>query len=120
MQWALQLADKKVKELENKILENKPLVSFAKTVADTSDSILIREYCKIINEEGIDFWQNRLFKWFRDNKYLMASNEPYQSYIKYFNVTETVIKTIKGDRITKTTRINGLWQLYFLDKLKWI
>lgn len=127
MQNALLLADKRVKELENnnkvlenKIVEDKPLVSFAKTVADTSDSLLIREYCKIINEEGVDFWQNRLFKWFRNNKYLMKNNEPYQNFIKYFNVTETVIKTIKWDRITKTTRINGFWQLYFLEKLKWI
>lgn len=119
MRNALLLADQKVKQLETKIEIDKPKVEFANTVADSSDVILVREYAKILyDKEWIEIWQNRLFKWFRDNWYLNKNNEPYQSYMQYFKVIETTTTSIFWTRINKTTKITWQWQLYFLSKLR--
>lgn len=120
MKDTLLLADQKVKELENKILLNKPKVEFAETIANTEASLLIRDYCKLINERGIKIGQNNLYRWLRENKYLMKDNKPYQSFMKYFSVNERIIKTIKWDRLCLTTYINWKGQEYFYNKLKLI
>ena len=105
-------------QLTTKAEENKPLVDFANTIANSSDAILIREFTKLINIEWIDIWEKRLFKWFRDNGYLSSKNEPYQTVKKYFTVIERPVVTIKGTLLSTTTKINGFWQVYFLEKLR--
>lgn len=115
----IMLADQRIKALETKIEEDKPLVEFANTVSNSSDAILVREYAKILHdEEWINIWQNKLYKWFRDNGFLNKQNEPYQHFMKYFKVTESTSSTIFWTRINKTTKITWKWQLYFLSKLK--
>ena len=60
MARAVLIANKKVstltievKELKNKIEEDRPRVSFAETIEKSSDSILIREFSKILANENI-------------------------------------------------------------------
>ena len=118
MQDALLLADQKVKELENKIALDKPKVEFADAVGNAWDSILIRDYCKILNDNWINIWQNRLYSWLRANWYLMRDNRPYQNFIKYFSVKEKIIQTVSWDRIVLTTYINWAGQAFFHEKLK--
>lgn len=118
MQHALLLADQRVKQLEAKIEEDKPKVEFADAVGSTEDGILLRDYCKILCDKGIDIGQNRLFKWLKNKGYLMADNRPYQAFTKFFSVKEKKITTIAGDRLVLTTYINGRWQEYFYKKLQ--
>ena len=119
MRDTLLLANEKVQQLENKIEDDKPRVEFANTVADSSDVILVREYAKLIyDQEWIDIWQNKLYKWFRNNWYLNKKNEPFQHYMKYFKIVETTQSSIFGTKINKTTKITWQWQLYFLPKIR--
>jgi len=104
--------------LEEKIEEDRPLVSFANTIAQTSESILVREFCKLLWDEWINIWQNKLYKWFRKNGYLMKNNEPFQHSLKYFSVSERVVKSVKWDILTNTTYINWSGQIFFLKKLR--
>lgn len=116
----IEVAKEKEKNLllETKIEEDKPLVDFARTIWNSADAILVREFTKLINIEWIDIWEKRLFKWFRDNWYLNKNNEPYQTVKKYFTVIERPVVTIKGTLLIPTTKINWLWQVYFLEKLR--
>ena len=48
MQEALLLADQKVKQLENKILIDKPKVTYAEAVSGSDTSVLVEEWVKSI------------------------------------------------------------------------
>lgn len=109
-----------VAPLELKIEEDKPLVDFATHVTDTSDTVDVGEFAKIISGEKIDIGRNRLFKWLRKNKYLMDNNLPYQTYIdrKWFEVIETVKHTAYGINIFSKTLITGRGQVALMEKLR--
>lgn len=118
------LASKKLVELETlplieTIEEQKPKVDFAEKLLKTKDNILVREYAKVLCDEGFSIGEKRLFKWFRDNKYLMTNNKPYQRFIdnNTFIVTVNTIDTPFGTKQTRTTKITPQGQLYLLDKL---
>jgi len=115
---AIKRKNERIKQLENKITEDAPKVSFAEKLLQSKDSILIRDYAKILYDENINIGEKRLYKWLRDNGYLMKDNMPYQQYMKYFLIKESSIDTPFGVRITKTTKIKPEGQLYFYEKLK--
>ena len=110
-------------QLENKekskiIEDNKPKVEFAEKLLESTDNILVREYAKILYEEGIKLGEKKLYKWLRDNKYIMQNKEPYQRYMKYFYVKERTINTPFGTKLRKTTMVSPEGQIYFYHKLK--
>ena len=125
---ALQIQNKKIlgyKEhievLENKIKEDAPRVSFAETIEKASDCILVREFSKIIVNEGIHLGEKSLYKWFREKGFIFKnSTEPMQSAVQrgLFKVSERVIKAVTGDIVRSTTKITGKGQIYFLGLLK--
>lgn len=125
---ALQIQNKKIlsyKEhievLENKIKEDAPRVSFAETIEKASDCILVREFSKIIANEGIHLGEKSLYKWFREKGFIFKnSTEPMQSAVQrgLFKVSERVIKVVTGDIVRSTTKITGKGQIYFLGLLK--
>lgn len=125
---ALQIQNKKIlgyKEhievLENKIKEDAPRVSFAETIEKASDCILVREFSKIIANEGIHLGEKSLYKWFREKGFIFKnSTEPMQSAVQrgLFKVSERVIKAVTGDIARSTTKITGKGQIYFLGLLK--
>lgn len=125
---ALQIQKKKIlgyKEhievLENKIKEDAPRVSFAETIEKASDCILVREFSKIIANEGIHLGEKSLYKWFREKGFIFKnSTEPMQSAVQrgLFKVSERVIKAVTGDIVRSTTKITGKGQIYFLGLLK--
>lgn len=128
MARALNIADRtlatlnvKVKQLENKIEEDRPRVSFAETIEKSSDSILIREFSKILANEGIHIGQNKLYSLLREWGYIIKnSTEPTQKAVQQglFKINERVIKSIKGDILSRTTMLTGKGQLFLLDKIK--
>ena len=114
----------KRKALEAKAAEDKPKVLFADAVATAKTSILIGELAKLLKQNGVDMGQNRLFKWLRDNGYLVKRegvdyNAPTQKSMNLglFEVKETVINQPDGGiRISKTTKVTGKGQQYFVNK----
>lgn len=123
IQLATQLkAEKKArKKAEAQIEADRPKVTFADAVCSSKQSILIGELAKLIKQNGIDIGQNRLFKWLREHKYLMKDNEPTQKAmeLKLFDVTERTINNPDGSvRITRTTKVTGKGQVYFINKFK--
>ena len=119
-----QLTELEVKEattpLLQKIEEDKPYTDFAKHVTESSDTVDVGEFAKIVKNENIDIGRNRLFEWLRKNKYLMSNNVPYQKYIenKYFEVTETTKETAYGTKVFTKTLITGKGQVAFVEKLR--
>ena len=132
MARALQIADKKIKELEeNKLaLEaearaNAPLVLFAKGVEGSSNSILVRDMAKILNQNGIQIGGNRLFEWMRQNGYLVKQkgrdrNMPTQRAMELglFEIKETVVSRTNGTETHRTPLITGKGQTYFYNLLR--
>ncbi len=106
--------------LLNKIEEDKPLVKFAETISQASDSIDIGTFSKLVKDQDIKIGRNKLFEWLRDNGYLMKNNVPYQKYIdnNYFEIVEYTYKTSYGEKLTTKTLITGLGQVKIIEKLR--
>lgn len=106
--------------LIQKIEEDKPYTEFARHVTESSDTVDVGEFAKIVKNENIEIGRNRLFKWLRQNKFLMSNNVPYQKYIenKYFEVIETTKDTAYGTKIFTKTLITGKGQVALVEKLR--
>lgn len=107
--------------LENK--EMKPKALFADAVSTSSTSILIGDLAKLICQNGVEIGQKRLFGWLRDKGYLVkygdSMNMPMQRYIEQglFEIKERTIQNPDGSvRITRTTKVTGKGQVYFVQK----
>ena len=124
MKRALEFANKKVIELQDKIQIDKPKVIFADSVTASRTSILVGELAKIIKQNGYDIGQNRLFQWLRDNGYLISRkgtdyNMPTQKSMELglFEIKETSITHSDGHiSVNKTPKITGKGQQYFINK----
>lgn len=119
------LASKQLTELETAPLletieEQKPKVEFAEKLLKTKDNILVREYAKVLCDEGFNIGEKKLFKWLRDGKYLMSTNEPYLKFIdnKTFLIKVGMVDTPFGQKQTRTTLITPEGQLYLFKKIK--
>lgn len=119
---------KATKELNDKIEQDKPLVDFADSIAESSDSIDMGTFAKLIKDEKVfTKGRNKLFEWLRDNEYLTKkkvkgqfTNEPYQKYVDQglFEIKEFVVSTPYGDKIKTKTLVTGKGQIYFVEKLR--
>ena len=109
------LAEERQRLLE----QQKPKVEFAETVERSDGTLAIGEFAKLLPKEW-KIGRNKLFKWLRDNKYLMKDNVPYQRYVNegLFEVIETVDEYDSQDYINLLTLITGKGQLYVTGKLK--
>lgn len=119
-EYELLVVDEATKPLLNKIEENKPLVDFAETIAQNTDSVEIGVFSKLLKDENIKMGRNKLYEWLRENKYLMKNNIPYQNYIDngYFEIVEYSVKTPYGDKLVVKTLITGRGQIKLLEKLR--
>ena len=117
---------KSVLERQNKqIIEMKPKAIFADAVATSDTSILIGDLAKLIKQNGTDIGQKRLFERMRNDGYLIktgtSKNMPTQKAMEkgLFEVKERVISNPDGStRITRTTKVTGKGQIYFINKFK--
>lgn len=111
------------RELAADNLRMKPKEIFADAVSVSEDAILIGALAKILKGNGVDIGQKRLFKWMRDEGYLIKSgrdvNAPTQRSMNLglFKVKERTINNPDGStRLTRTTLVTGKGQLYFVNK----
>lgn len=113
-----------VRELNDKIEADRPKVLFADAVTASKTDILIGELAKIIRQNGCDIGEKRLFKWLREHGYLISRkgtdyNAPTQRSVDMglFRVKETAITHSDGHTtISKTTKVTGKGQSYFINK----
>ena len=106
--------------LEEKIKKEKHLVVFANQVMESSDSIDLGIFSKLIKDQDVNIGRNRLFRWLKDCKYLQQNNIPYQTSIEseLFVVVETVYDTAFGKRLSQKTLVTPKGQIYLTNKLK--
>lgn len=108
------------KALESQIKADEPYTDFAKSIANSSDSIHIGDFAKLVCNSGINIGRTRLFRWLRERQYLMNDNKPYQRYVDQglFKVKESCIHTVCGNMIKFTTLVTGKGQIALLEALK--
>ncbi len=118
---ALKAEQNKRKEFEAKNAEMTPKALFADAVAQSDTSILVYDLAKLICQNGVNIGGTRLWAWLRDNGYIFKhSCEPTQKSMemKLFEVIErTVQRSGHAPKVTRTTRVTGKGQQYFINKL---
>lgn len=127
---ALKMADQTINRLKfenhaltQKIEQDRPKTIFADAVSTSQTSILIGDLAKLICQNGVQIGQKRLFDWLREKNYLIKSgsskNMPQQRYLEQglFEVKESSVQNPDGSvRITRTTKVTGKGQVYFVNK----
>ena len=79
--------ERKMKELSDnqqrleseieEIRQDAPRVLFSKAVETAKRSCLVAELAKILQQNGVNIGQNRLFEWLRKNNYLCSKGQYY-------------------------------------------
>lgn len=108
-----------IKKLEEDAERMRPKEIFADAITSSKTVILIGELAKILNQNGIDTGEKRLFKWMREKGYLTKNNLPTQraSELKIFRVCEGTRQGLDGETIvTHTTKVTPKGQQYFINK----
>ena len=130
MARALRIANQTIDSLHEKVgalqqdnARMKPKEIFADAVSTSKSSILIGDLAKLICQNGVQIGQKRLFEWMRANGYLLSNgsskNMPAQRYMDrgLFEIKESTILNPDGSqRITRTTKVTGKGQVYFVNK----
>jgi len=125
----LKIADREIQRLKADrayLLEDvqrmRPKEIFADAVSASHTSILIGDLAKILKQNGVETGQKRLFEYLRGNGFLIkggsSKNMPTQRSMEMglFEVKETSIANPDGSiRITKTTKVTGKGQQYFVN-----
>mgnify|MGYP002709224033 CR=1 FL=1 len=127
---ALKMADREIEKLKSSnaaLLEDvqrmKPKEIFADAVSASHTSILVGELAKLLKQNGVETGQRRLFSWLRNNGYLIKSgsskNMPTQKAMELglFEIKEGSYINGAGVNVTtKTTKVTGKGQQYFINK----
>lgn len=127
---ALKMADKTIESLKSDnaaLIEDvermRPKEIFADAVSASHTSILIGELAKLLKQNGIETGQRRLFTWMRENGFLIksgsAKNMPTQRAMELglFEIKEGSYINGAGVNVTtKTTKVTGKGQQYFINK----
>ena len=111
-------------KLQKETEELKPKALFADAVSASKTSILIGDLAKLIKQNGHDIGQRRLFQWMRDKGYLIKQqgaswNMPTQKSMDMglFEIKETTIThSDEHISISKTVKVSGKGQVYFVNK----
>lgn len=108
-----------IEALEAQRLADMPKLIFAEAVEASATSALIGDFVKTLCDSEVRVGRNRVFKWLRDEKYLMNDNLPYQKWVEagYFEVIPQIIVTPKGNKEKFTTRITAKGQVALSVKI---
>lgn len=120
----LQQAADQLQQKDIQIAEMKPKALFADAITESDTSILVGDLAKILRQNGIEIGARRLFQWLRKNHYLISRrgsdyNSPTQRSMEMglFEIKES--SHINGNGvnvITKTPKVTGKGQQYFVNK----
>lgn len=120
----LQQASEQLRQKDIQIAEMKPKALFAESVSASKTTILVGELAKILRGNGVDIGATRLFIWLRAHGYLISRkgadwNMPTQKAMNLglFRIKETTVTHSNGTvSITKTPKVTGKGQQYFVNK----
>ena len=119
----LEKQKKLIEAKDEQIKQDAPRVLFSKAVETAKRSCLIAELAKILQQNGINIGQNRLFAWMREHGYLCSKgqyyNQPTQKAMELglFELKQTTINKPDGSvLVSTTTKVTGKGQVYFVDK----
>lgn len=102
----------------------RPKVIFADAVSTSDTDILIGDLAKLLNQNGHNIGQNRLFERLRNEGFLISRkggsyNMPTQRAMELglFRIKETAITHADGRiSINKTPKVTGKGQVYFINR----
>jgi anti-repressor protein len=105
-------------EAENKAMI--PAKVFADSVVASESSILIRDFAKILRQNGVPIGERRLYTWFREHGYICKNSRRPTQYAMERELFEIIVRTIQRAGKTpleeQTTKITGKGQIYFTNK----
>lgn len=115
---------KEKQQLETKIEQQRPKVVYAEAVQVSEDTVLVKDLAMVLRQKGIDIGEGRLFKWLRENGYLCKQkgdmwNMPTQRSLDLGIIAvKHGLRTGTGGemRKTRTPKITGKGQIYFINK----
>lgn len=126
--WIKEQEEKKALEDKNKEQQKalevaKPKIVFADAVSVSTNSILIFDLAKLLKQNGVEIGGRLLFEKLREGGYLIKSgsskNMPTQRAMDMglFVIKEGSYINGQGVNVTtKTTKVTGKGQLYFINK----
>lgn len=110
-------------QLRQKVKTDAPKVLFANAVETAKTSILIGDLAKLLRQNGYETGQKRLFETLRNDGFLVKTgssrNMPTQRSMEMglFDIKESTITQSDGSvRITRTVKVTGRGQTYFVNK----
>lgn len=119
-QKVIEQKDEKIRLLEEDNERMKPKEIFADAVSASDTSILVRDLAKIIKQNGKPMGEKRLYKWLRENGYIIKhSTQPTQKAMELglFEIVErTIQRADMAPVVTSTTKVTGKGQQYFINK----
>lgn len=123
VQRALQIQTRKVEALQLENAELKPKALFADAVRGSTNSCLIKDLALMLNQNGINIGQNRLFAYMRKHKYLGSGkghyNKPTQKSMDkdLFEYREHFHTNSSGEvEVRFTPLVTGKGQEYFVNE----
>lgn len=122
-QRTMEAQKRKIAEQQTRIDELQPKARFADTVAASDGTCLVGELAKMLQQNGMDIGQNRLFRLLQADGYLGKSgsnrNVPTQRAMDLglFRIKETTVTHADGHTtVSRTPKVTGKGQRYFIDR----
>lgn len=115
----------KEERAKNKALQEendrmRPKEIFADAVSASDSSLLVRDVAKIIRQNGKPLGEKRFYKWLREHGYICQNSTTPTQKAMELGLFEIVVRTVeRGDGLpleTKTTKVTGKGQQYFINK----
>ena len=103
--------EKKNKQIKDLTKEKDQLQSTLDKFLSTKGLYDIGTFAKVLDIPKLG--RTNIFKWFKSHKYLMSSNIPYQSYMKYFSIKEVN----KNSMVFTKTLLKPEGVIYFYKKI---
>ena len=120
-QWIKEEERRQQLQLENEKM--KPLATYAESIAEAGEEILIGELAKILKQNGYDTGQNRLFKQLREEGYLQSRhgdmhNVPTQRAMEMglFRIVKRLVYSGSESKVRRTTKVTPKGQIYFINR----
>ena len=122
-QRTMEAQKRKIASQQSRIVELEPKARFADAVAASDGTCLVGELAKMLQQNGMDIGQNRLFRLLQADGYLGKSgsnrNVPTQRAMDLglFRIKETTVTHADGHTtVSRTPKVTGKGQRYFIDR----
>lgn len=112
--------DKLIAEQKQIIEEQRPKALFADAVSASDSSVLVRDLAKMIRQNGVEIGEKRLYKWMRERGYICKGDTMPTQKAMELGLFEIIVRTVeRGNGLpmeTKTAKVTGKGQIYFVQK----